>query len=53
HIKNRIKAGKVILILGNIIKEHFGITIKTLYKIKEEVTIIIHVAANISFRAPL
>jgi alcohol-forming fatty acyl-CoA reductase len=34
-------------------KERFGITTKTLCKIKKEVTIIIHTAANISFRAPL
>jgi len=34
-------------------KERFSITTKTLYKIEEEVTIIIYTAANISFRAPL
>jgi fatty acyl-CoA reductase len=35
------------------IKECFGITIETFCKIEEEVTIIIHAATNISFRAPL
>jgi alcohol-forming fatty acyl-CoA reductase len=34
-------------------KERFGITTKTFCKIEEKVTIIIHAAANISFRAPL
>ena len=52
-IKGRIKAGNIILIPGDMTKECFSITVETLYKIKEEVTIIIHAAANISFRAPL
>jgi alcohol-forming fatty acyl-CoA reductase len=53
HIEDRIRAGKIILVLGNMTKDRFGITTETLYKIEEEVTIIIHAAANISFRAPL
>jgi fatty acyl-CoA reductase len=53
RIEDRIRAGKVILVPGNMTKERFGITTETLYKIEEEVTIIIHAAANISFRAPL
>jgi nucleoside-diphosphate-sugar epimerase len=52
-IEGRIKAGNIVLVPGNITKECFGITIETLSKIEEEVTIIIHAAANISFRAPL
>jgi fatty acyl-CoA reductase len=53
HIEDRIRAGKVILVSGDMTKERFGITTETLCKIEEEVTIIIHAAANISFRAPL
>ncbi len=34
-------------------KERFSTTVKTLCKIEDEVMIIIHAAANISFRAPL
>jgi fatty acyl-CoA reductase len=34
-------------------KECLGIAVKTLCRIKEEATIIINAAANISFRAPL
>ncbi|PVH72542.1 male sterility protein [Cadophora sp. DSE1049] len=53
HIEDRIRVGKVILVPGDMTKERFGITTETLRKIEEEVTIIIHAAANISFRAPL
>jgi thioester reductase-like protein len=53
RIKDLIKARKVILVPGDITKERFGITTETICKIEEEVTIIIHAAANISFRAPL
>jgi fatty acyl-CoA reductase len=53
RIEDLIKAGKVILVPGDITKERFGITTETICKIEEEVTIIIHAAANISFRAPL
>jgi alcohol-forming fatty acyl-CoA reductase len=52
-IKDRIKARNIILIPGDMTKECFSITIKTLCKIEEEVTIIIYAATNISFRAPL
>jgi fatty acyl-CoA reductase len=53
YIEDRIKARNIILVPGDMTKECFGITIETLCKIEEEVTIIIHAAANISFRAPL
>jgi nucleoside-diphosphate-sugar epimerase len=53
HIEDRIRVGKVVLVPGDMTKERFGITTETLCKIEEEVTIIIHAAANISFRAPL
>ncbi|KAH8586635.1 male sterility protein-domain-containing protein [Bisporella sp. PMI_857] len=53
YIEDRIKAGIIVLVPGDITKERFGITIETYYKIEEEVTIIIHAAANISFRALL
>jgi nucleoside-diphosphate-sugar epimerase len=53
HIEDGIRAGKVILVPGDMTKERFGITTETLRKIEEEATIIIHAAANISFRAPL
>jgi fatty acyl-CoA reductase len=53
HIEDRISAGRVIFIPGDMTKERFNITTETLYKIEEEVTIIIYAAANISFRAPL
>ena len=53
YIEDRIRAGKVILVLGDMTKEHLGITTETLCKIEEEVMIIIHAAANISFQAPL
>ncbi|KAH8587859.1 male sterility protein-domain-containing protein [Bisporella sp. PMI_857] len=53
YIEDRIRAGKIILVPGDMTKERFGITIETLCKIEQEVTIIIHAAANISFRAPL
>jgi thioester reductase-like protein len=46
-------AEKVILVPGDITKKRFSIITETIYKIKEEVTIIIYTAANISFRAPL
>jgi thioester reductase-like protein len=49
NIKDQIKAGNIILIPGDITKECFGITTETLSRIEEEVTIIIYVAANISF----
>ena len=53
HIEDRIRVGNIVLVPGDITKECFGITVETLRRIKEEVTIIIHAAANISFRAPL
>ncbi|KAG4428150.1 hypothetical protein IFR05_016365 [Cadophora sp. M221] len=53
HIEDRTRAGKIIFVLGDMTKDRFGITTEILYKIEEEVTIIIHAAANISFRAPL
>jgi fatty acyl-CoA reductase len=53
NIEGRIKAGNIILVPGDMTKECFGITIETLCRIEEEVTIVIHAAANISFRAPL
>jgi fatty acyl-CoA reductase len=49
HIEDRIRVGKTILIPGNMTKECYGITAETLRKIEQEVTIIIHAAANISF----
>ena len=49
HIEDRIRVGKTILVSSNMTKECYGITSKTLRKIKQEVTIIIYAAANISF----
>ena len=43
----------VVLVPGDMTEECFGISVETLCRIEEEVTIIIHAAANISFRAPL
>ena len=53
YIEDRIRAGKVILVSGDMTKERFGIATEILRKMEEEVTIIVHAAANISFRAPL
>ena len=44
---------KTILVPGDMTKECYGITAETLCRIEQEVTIIIHAAAYISFRAPL
>lgn len=53
HIEERIRAGEITLVSGDMTKEGFGLTEETLRKIEEEVTVIIHAAANISFVAPL
>jgi len=53
HIKDRIRVGKTILVLGDMTDECYGIGAETLCKIEQEATVIIHAAANISFRAPL
>jgi nucleoside-diphosphate-sugar epimerase len=53
HIADRIRVGNIVLVPGDMTKECFGVSIETLRRIEEEVTIIIHAAANISFRAPL
>ncbi|KAH8650287.1 male sterility protein [Tricladium varicosporioides] len=53
NIEDRIRAGKVILVPGDMTEERFGIITETLCRIEEEVAIIIHAAANISFRDPL
>ena len=53
HITDRITVGNIVLVPGDMTVECFGISAETLRRIEEEVTIVIHAAANISFRAPL
>ncbi len=53
QIQDRTNMGKIILVLGDITEESFGVDKKMLQEIETSVTSIIHAAANISFRAPL
>ncbi|KAL5316288.1 hypothetical protein ACEPPN_015333 [Leptodophora sp. 'Broadleaf-Isolate-01'] len=52
-IEDQISVGNIVLVPGDMTKECLGIAVETLCRIKEEATIIINAAANISFRAPL
>jgi fatty acyl-CoA reductase len=53
HIQDQINAGKIILVRGDMTEKNFGIDKMMLQEIESSVTLIIHAAANISFRAPL
>lgn len=53
QIQDRIRVGRIILVLGDMTEESFGISEEILQKFKDEVTLVIHTAANISLQAPL
>jgi fatty acyl-CoA reductase len=53
EIQDRINSGQIILVPGDMTESNFGIDKKVLEEIERSVTLIIHAAANISFRAPL
>jgi alcohol-forming fatty acyl-CoA reductase len=53
QIQDRIRAGRIILVSGDMTQEGFGISEEILQKFKDEVTLIIHTAANISLQASL
>ena len=53
QIEDRIRNGDITLVPGDMTKEGFGLTEEILRKLEEEVTLVIHAAANISFAAPL
>jgi fatty acyl-CoA reductase len=53
EIQDRIKSGQIVLVPGDMTESNFGIEKRVLEEIERSVTLIIHAAANISFRAPL
>ncbi|KAG4434272.1 hypothetical protein IFR05_010237 [Cadophora sp. M221] len=53
QIQDRINSERIIFVLGDITKKSFGIDKRVLEEIEMSITLIIHAAANISFRAPL
>jgi fatty acyl-CoA reductase len=53
EIQDRINSGQIILVPGDMTESNLGIDKKVLEELERSVTLIIHAAANISFRAPL
>lgn len=53
EIQRRINPGQIILVPGDMAETSLGIDKRVLEEIERSVALIIHAAANISFRAPL